>query len=248
MFRSLRKNISLKNGLSDLFHSFQRLVYPAVCLHCGEELPLKRSLLCTECFEGLELLLPRERCVYCFSPQRRLTVCKHCEKHPPLFHRVAAVFEYHGPAATLVKKMKYSNLPYLSEGLAAYMVLQFILLKWPKPDLIVPVPISFTHWIHRGYNQSYLLAKEIGKLLNCPVLEVLGRKSGDYSQAGLNHAQREALEGSSIYLKKKGKLPDQTVLLIDDVLTTGTTLRKCAEILEEDYPFKIYGLTTCCGG
>ena len=245
MFKFLRKSTLLK--AEEFFESFQRLIYPPLCLHCREELALKKYFLCENCFSSLELIDPLERCSYCFSPSGQSTSCRHCEQNPPALYRIAAAFDYMGPAATLIKEMKYFNQSYLSEGLAAYMVLQFLTLKWPKPDVIVPVPISFSHWIQRGYNQSFLLAKEVGRLLECPVKEVLGRYSGDYSQAGLNHEQRKSLEGNSLFLRNKQVLHDQNVLLIDDVLTTGTTFRKCAEALEQGCPSKVYGLTVCCG-
>lgn len=158
---------------------------------------------------------------------------------------MAAAFDYVGPAATLVKRMKYSDKSYLAEGLAGYLAGQYLNLNWPLPDVIVPVPIAFTHWIQRGYNQSQLLAQHLARVLDCPVQEALKRKSGDYSQAGLTRKQRMELNGNRILLKKDQNLQDKCILLIDDVATTGSTLRKCAEVLMEDCPASIYGLTVC---
>ena len=73
---------------------------------------------------------------------------------PSQFHCIAAAFDYVGPAASLVKKLKYGNQPYLVKGMAGYLVAQFNELQWPFPDAIIPVPLSFSHWLERGYNQS----------------------------------------------------------------------------------------------
>jgi predicted amidophosphoribosyltransferase len=81
--------------------------------------------------------------------------------------------------------------------------------------------------------------------MQCPVIPALRRRSGDYSQAGLNQAQRLQLTGSNFELKKGHQFHDKKILLIDDVLTTGSTLRKCAEQLYATYPSNIYGLTFC---
>jgi competence protein ComFC len=177
-----------------------------------------------------------------YSPETRC--CPRCREKPFLGH-FAAAFDYVGPAATLVKKLKYSNQPYLAQGIAAYLVAQFLELHWPMPDLIIPVPLTFTHWINRGYNQSQLLAEEVAKILNRPIQAAIIRESGDFSQAGLSRQQRLALTGESFRLRKHQNLSDKTLLLIDDVMTTGSTLNKCAEALVEQCPTAIYGLTVC---
>jgi ComF family protein len=124
-------------------------------------------------------------------------------------------------------------------------VAQFFRLDWPIPDVIVPVPISLTRWLDRGYNQSALIAKEMSTLLEVPALDVLKRRSGDYSQAGLSYAQRKTLSSNSFLLKKSLSIQEKTVLLIDDVYTTGTTLACSAEALCAGFPEHIYGLTLC---
>lgn len=201
-------------------------------------------LLCRHCLELMELIDPVDRCPFCFSvtPSR---MCAGCSRTPSVLQGVAAAFDYIGPAACLVRKLKYGDLSYLSQGCAGYLAAQFLRLEWPMPDLITPVPIAFTHWIERGYNQSQLLARDLGVILNCPVQETLVRKSGDYSQAGLTRKQRMALDGTCIQLKGKQECKDKNILLIDDVLTTGSTMRKCAEALMEASPANIYGLALC---
>ena len=109
----------------------------------------------------------------------------------------------------------------------------------------MPVPISFTHWLERGYNQSELLAKEISQFLQKPLLKPLKRTSGDYSQAGMSQKQRLELSSASLSLKKEIHFYDKSVLLVDDVMTTGSTLKRCAETLMEGCPAEIYALTFC---
>lgn len=178
-----------------------------------------------------------------FSPQTKR--CESCQNKHSELYRCAAAFDYLGPAASIIRKLKYSNQPYLAEGAAAFLVAQWAQLEWPFPDLIVPVPISFTHWLSRGYNQSALLAEGIGKLLDRPVHAPLKRRSGDYSQAGMNLKQRNAMKSSSLKLDKKHQLYDRKILLIDDVMTTGSTLTRCADVLAEGCPSEIYALTFC---
>lgn len=227
--------------------AFVNLIYPPLCLACKEVLLSDAEILCPHCLVKLEMISPEERCPFCFSPEYNpeLPSCNDCLKNRPVLHGIAAAFDYLGPAACLVKKLKYADQAYLAEGLGAYMSAQFLQLNWPMPDYIIPVPIAFTHWLDRGYNQSLLLANHVGKLLSCPVIEPLKRKSGDFSQAGLSRKQRMQLNGSCISLNEAHLLQDKSILLIDDVMTTGSTLRKCAEALCEGYPSHIYGLCVC---
>lgn len=166
-------------------------------------------------------------------------------QYPSLYTRMGAVFDYQGPAATLVKNLKYANQPYLARGMAAYLMLQFDRLQWPLPDAIVPVPISLTRWLGRGYNQSTLLAQELSRYLHRPVWHAIKRKSGDFSQASLNLEQRKTLSAQRFKRNTKYDLQGKILLVIDDVMTTGMTLHRSAEILKEENPAALYALTFC---
>jgi len=204
-------------------------------------------LLCSECMDLMEEINSEERCYYCFSTEitSERKVCPSCIQSPPVWSRMASALDYDGPAVSLITAMKYGNQPYIAKGAAALMASQFTKLDWPFPDIIIPVPIPFTRWMQRGYNQSWYLARYFGKLIDRPVYNVLRRRSGDYSQAGLSSEQRKELASDSFLLAKKGVLEDKTLLLIDDVMTTGTTLKCCAEVLLEGFPNNIYVMTAC---
>lgn len=232
--------------LKALSRSFSHLFFPKLCLCCSDYIA-DEGYLCEKCLPQLELIQPSERCPLCFSMEYcpEQLCCTFCKQQPPLLQGIAAAFDYVGPAAVLVRKLKYGQQPYLAKGAAAFMAAQFLALDWPLPNRIVPVPLSLMHHWQRGYNQSLLLAEQLSKILQVPICDALKRYSGDYSQAGLNQEQRHSLNRSSFALKKDIHLHDSTILLIDDVMTTSTTLRCCAEILLEGCPANIYGLTLC---
>lgn len=229
-------------GLRD---SCLHLLFPAHCLHCQVPLPPSHPHLCPVCASQLEFIDPEGRCARCFNVRGSLAHgCRPCRSFPSLFLRQASVFDYQGPASSLIKQFKYGNKPYLAKGLAAYLCVQFDALKWPMPDGLIPVPLSFSHRMQRGYNQSALLAEELGRLLGVPVWHALKRRSNDFSQAALSLDQRKAL-GNVFKLKKKWAIQDKKVMLIDDVRTSGATLNKCAAALCEGYPGSLYALTVC---
>jgi ComF family protein len=233
--------------LRKFWQSFLALVYPPQCLQCRGQIRQPEVLFCESCSSLLEILESQGRCNGCFSARTNLVsgLCTLCEHRPLYFSSVAAAYDYVGPAARLVKCLKYANMPFLAKGAAASMVTQMSLLDWPLPDLIVPVPIAWNHWLERGYNQSYLIAKAMGKLLSVPVYDQLTRKSGDYSQAGLSLEQRLQLSGSRINKKKGAIFRSKNILLVDDVITTGSTLFSCAEVLKASGSKSLRAITLC---
>lgn len=129
--------------------------------------------------------------------------------------------------------------------MAAFLIAQLDSLEWPIPDGIVPVPQSFTRWLERGYNQSHLLAKEMGAFIDCPIWDILKRQSGDYSQAALNLEQREKLDGSLFSYRASDGIQGKVLLVVDDVMTSGLTLQRCGEVLQKEKPAALYALTFC---
>lgn len=230
-----------------LIHGIIDLVYPPLCLHCSEYKQEREAVFCSDCLALLELIDPMERCPQCFHDNydSEEHYCGSCAYYPSPIYRAGAVFDYGGPAATLVRKLKYEGRLDLARGAGAFLAAQLIRLDWPLPDLIVPVPISTFRWIERGYNQSDLLAQSLSKIIMRPVVQVLKRPSGGYRQASLQMEQRQQLALDSFVLLENNKLCNKTILLVDDVMTSGSTLRCCGEALCKGNPLRIYSMAFC---
>jgi ComF family protein len=126
------------------------------------------------------------------------------------------------------------------------MAYQFVKLQWPLPDAIIPMPMPTLRRLDRGYNQSVLIAEALGEFLDRPICDILHKRSTGFSQAGLNVTQRKELSSKAFTLKKNHpNMHDKTVLIVDDVMTTGSSLRCCAEALLPLYTANIYALTFC---
>lgn len=233
----------MKRWFRNFFNStFLSIIYSTKCLYCGNEVPISGKILCDVCGSLLNLLEYDERCPYCFGISHQ----QGCLMQKSNLYRVASALEYEGPAAALVKHLKYRGMYYLAEGLSSYLATQLLELKWPFPDIIVPVPQSSLQRLQRGYNHSGLLAKELSKIIQCPEQRLLKRYSGGLPQAVQNKEQRQNLDPTLFGWRRKVDLYNKIVLLVDDVMTTGATLRACADILQEGCPARIYGLTVCC--
>jgi ComF family protein len=138
-----------------------------------------------------------------------------------------------------MKALKSGKAPRVAEGLAGYMAVQYLHQNLPLPDWIVPVPQSFHRSLHVGYNPSLILAQYLGRALDRPVVQMLKRKRQLFCQMRVEKEYRYRLSVENFEWKKREAVEGQTILLIDDVVGTGATLRACAQRLNEGFPLKI---------
>lgn len=138
---------------------------------------------------------------------------------------------------------KFRNKPWLAEALAA----QLLPVLPEDFDLLVPVPLHPNRFRERGYNQSALLAKALAEQSGIPWQPCLQRVRDTPHQTGLNRSQRlENLEGA-FALHKKANIAGKRIVIVDDVFTTGTTLRQCAKVLHQHGASQILGVTLASG-
>lgn len=238
-----QKIVLWRRAADALFH----FLYAPTCLHCKLDLEKLSQLFCDSCASLLTLQEPEKRCAYCFTDENLLypALCRNCAGHESSLYRAASALDYLGPAVSLVKHLKQGNQTYLARGAAGFLVAQFVRLGWPFPDIITFVPQPLLKQMMRGFNQSELLAREAGKMLNSPVQDLLLRRSGDFSQVVLNQEQRLQLKNDNIFLRKKRPIEGKIILLIDDLMSTGATLQSCGEALQEGLPSRVYALALC---
>ncbi len=187
------------------------VVFPPFCWHCDEPAALSQPL-CPSCVKLLDILPPAEPFV---------------------------TFEGQGPAWTLIKALKSGKAPRLAEGLAGYMALQYLKSDLPLPDFIVPVPQSLHRSLQVGYNPSLLLVQHLGKTLDIPVVQLLKRKRQLYCQMKVDRERRYLLSAENFHWKKSIPIAEKTILLVDDIIGTGATLRACCQRLYEGFPLKV---------
>ncbi len=234
--------------LKNVGAAFLFLCYPPLCIACQKALDSHADALCSACSLEMEPIDPLQRCRRCFGflDDHEQEGCEKCSRLPWPLLQLGAVFPYRGAPARLLKRLKYGNRRDLGKVLGAYLVVQWSRLEWPKPDAIIPMPISRLRRWTRGYNQCELLGESLAAILEVPLVSAIGRRSGDWSQAGLDPEQRQQLTTASFYLHPNAsQIRNKNVLIIDDVFTTGKTLEQCAAVVLEAGPRSIYGLTLC---
>jgi competence protein ComFC len=238
-----RASNKLSRFSSKIVESILSLVYPPLCLSC-KSYTKQAHLLCQSCSDQLELLQVQHRCPICFFEfESANKCCSHCPDIEPLWDFAASCFTYKDPVRALILKLKYNNCPYLAKTLASFMYIQHVQLGWPTPDLVIYVPQSRLRSFERGYNQSECLAKCLASFLNVPCRTILKKQRSTYPQTLLEERERKKLQQDTFCLKPSANIEDKTVLIIDDVYTTGSTLNRCSKALLEGYPRRIFALT-----
>jgi len=142
-----------------------------------------------------------------------------------------------------IHELKYRNLRALAGFLAR--LLNGYLLEHPLPaQVLVPVPLHPKRLRERGYNQSYLLAKELGKLARLPVVDdCLVRERHSLPQARTSNVGERRGNVADAFVCRNRRLENKQVLLIDDVSTSGATLDACARALKRAGAASVWGLT-----
>jgi ComF family protein len=142
--------------------------------------------------------------------------------------RSRAPFLYEGPIAKAVKAMKFAGAHALAAHLSAAIV---EVCSGVEADLVTWVPLSRRRRSRRGFDQAEILARKVGERMGLPVVKLLVRTRDARSQARRTGADRRAaLRGA---FRSSGRRPGRRVLLVDDVLTTGSTAAECAGVLKQ---------------
>ena len=146
------------------------------------------------------------------------------------FDAVYSYGSYEGSLRELVHLFKYNGMRPLARTLGQFMVQA--LPREASFDVIVPMPLHWWKQWQRGFNQSDVLAREIGKKWNVPVRNLVRRKKATRPQAGLTNAKRRANMSGAFGMPRGRSLAGARVLLVDDVVTTGATASACARVLK----------------
>jgi ComF family protein len=206
---------------------------PRLCLFCGgvvaEEAPVA---VCPDCVGQIEWVeSPLCPCCGVMFPVREGEdrLCGSCQTEPPPFSRARAAVVYEGAAAKAVTRFKFGRQ-------MAYLPLMQHWLQAPRcrelaadADLLIPVPLHPRRLKHRGFNQALLLARafpeaETGR-------ETLARVRHTAPQVGLNPKERRDNVHRAFAVPRPEEVKGKNVLLVDDLYTTGATVRECARVL-----------------
>ncbi|MGB3752691.1 MAG: ComF family protein [Parerythrobacter sp.] len=223
----------LATVLREGFAPFVDLLFPPRCPLCGDGIA-EQNGLCAPCWLTLEIP-GGPVCDTCQAPLREGEAqrCAHCTARSPRHDGVYAGTVYTDAARTLVLRYKHGRKIAMAPLLARLMAARLPVME--EEWLLVPVPLHWTRQWQRGFNQSALLAKSLGRLLGQPVLvDGLKRTKRTKSLGGMGgKARKSALQGAIAGNPRRANaLAGARVLLVDDVLTSGATSAACVDALK----------------
>jgi len=198
-------------------------------------------LLCAKCRRSLPRLFP-PICPKCGRPQASGVACPHCIRWSSSIDGIRAPFRFGGVIREAVHQLKYRNLRILAPPLAEFMR-DCMEQNGIPADVLVPVPLHPKRLRERGYNQSELLALELGRLASLPVrTDQLARCKYASPQARTNSVEERHANMAGAFVCKGSDLKGSRVLLIDDVSTSAATLDACAGALKASGVSSAWGL------
>lgn len=211
------------------------LLLPPQCLLCAAPVAADGGL-CAACFAQLPLI-ERPYCERYGTPfpfdHGEGLVSPRAVADPPVFARARAVARFEGPARDLVHGLKYGDRLHLARAMATWMARAGADLL-ADADALVPVPLHYGRLWRRKFNQAGLLAQGIAKRRGLPVgFDLLARVKPTRSQVGLSASERARnLQGAlRVAEEKRSLVRDRKLVLVDDVMTTGSTANACSRAL-----------------
>jgi ComF family protein len=225
-----------EKSLATFWELLLNFFFPLQCVICGRLLPADdRYRVCGDCWS---------RIIYLNRPiDIRLSL-----------EGIWSVGVYDGVLKELIHQFKYKEKKYLANPLGKLLV-DFVgkYLKEERFDYIVPIPLNKTRQKKRGYNQAELLARVLGEAVDRPILtHLVKRRKKTKPQFGLNRDERFENLSGAFEISESGKedvvaIAGKTILLLDDLATTGATLDECAKALKKAGVNEVYGLVLAHG-
>jgi ComF family protein len=235
----------VQGGLADRTAStLLNIVFPSDCPVCGRGSDsIACSPICASCWGGIERY-GGTSCRICSEPfvSKDAHTCGRCLSERPPFRRAICYGIYAGALKEAIHQLKFHSARRLSGGLGRLLAEMDI----PGADCIVPVPLTARGLRQRGFNHSQLISRALSGALGLPLdIKTLYKKKDTPPQVGLSRRARlENLKGAFGF---SGRLQGGTVLLVDDVITTGATARECAKTLIKAGADKVYAVSPARG-
>jgi ComF family protein len=231
----------------ELLQSAVSLLYPPGCTICRKSIRAG-DYLCDQC-ETKVVRIVAPFCQKCSEPfEGSITntfACANCAHRTIYFDAAVSAYRGHGIVRQIIHEFKYGRQIHLRHLVARWLnsALNDERLRESHFDVIMPVPLHPARQRERGFNQASLLAELLSAQTSIPVKPLLERTRYTTTQTALDRSERMENLHNAFRLRKNADVRGLRVLLVDDVLTTGSTLNECARILKRASAFSVHAAT-----
>lgn len=221
---------------------------PLTCPYCGNIID-SQQVLCNECFQKIQFI-SGNKCYRCGRPLPTFEVntnekmlCGACLEKRPVYDQARSVFIYDSFSREAILRLKYSDRTDLRRFFVHFMLKAGKEL-FVKTDIITPVPLHWHRKLKRMYNQADVLGELLAQKLNKPYHSyLLARQKNTHSQEHKSAQERLKNVQGAFRVNKPELVKNKTILIIDDVFTTGATVSACAKELKKYGAKAVYVLT-----
>ncbi len=221
------------------------------CIGCGAIIDRSRPYaLCDNCIDEFRFALGRT-CLKCGKPLAKNNVrafCRDCGQGERLFDKGYCCMLYGSKEKVPLLALKYGEKPYIGRKLGQ-LLYDRLEPENLKVDIVVPVPLSRTRKAKRGYNQAEIIAREVAKRMRVPCVCAIVRNKNTRPMSGLSAGEREKNLQNAFTVRPhfSRMIAGSSVLLTDDIFTTGSTANACASVLREAGAARIYFASVAAG-
>lgn len=238
----------IKEKIAKGFREILNLIYPRRCPICDEIIAGRGKMTCDGC-ENVFEFTKEAVCLICGKEvtHEEKEYCEDCRKRKHFFRRNFACFSYKSMSQSIYR-FKYAGRQEYAEYYATQIVKKFSKeIREIHPDALIPVPLHRSRFRKRGYNQAEVLAKEIGKLINVPVvtdLVIRCRKTTPQKELSRQNRQNNLKRAFKI---NRNDVKLNTIIVIDDIYTTGSTMDMVSKTCLEAGVVRVYGICLAIG-
>lgn len=197
------------------------------CCNCNRDCKFGICISCTNQIQRI----PSLHCKVCKSLSIENDICIECDKRLPLFINLSTIGIYNGLIKTLIYDYKYQKIKSHAKPLS-YLLSESIKkeINYKNISFITSIPLSEEKIKSRGFNQAYLLSKELSNILKIPYKEIFSRIKDTKPQFSLSYEERKDNLKDAFTLSYTN-IKDKKILIVDDIFTTGTTIQEVCKLL-----------------
>lgn len=219
------------NNFLYLYNILKNILYPPLCVLC--EKPISDGILCSLCKEKTEYTDTYNHCLKCGIEKSRYTECDFCAANND-YSKIRTIVKYNKNIKKVILDFKYNRRldcgDYIVNDILEHFPFEYNYVVF---DYITCIPTHFLRFANKGYNHMGYISDKIGKIFNIPVIYPVRRRKYTKNQTKTEYSKRNINILDSFESNCKYDLKNKNILLIEDVITTGSTIKEYTKVLKK---------------